>query len=145
MTYWQAMQHVIIPQTVRRVLPTMTSEFILLFKDTALLAAVGIFELMMYSQNYVARNANLTAFTVAAIYYLIITIPLINLVGRLETRLAQSEGGSSAPPKGRHKRGVLLGSGAPVPAGAPAPGLGPAVGGGPQVDFDHSAAKHESR
>lgn len=145
MTYWQAMQHVIIPQTVRRVLPTMTSEFILLFKDTALLAAVGIFELMMYSQNYVARNANLTAFTVAAIYYLIITIPLINLVGRLETRLAQSEGGSSAPPKGRHKRGVLLGAGAPAPAGASAPGLGPAVGGGPQVDFDHSAAKHESR
>jgi len=33
MNYWQSMQYVIIPQTVKRVLPTMTSEFILLYKD----------------------------------------------------------------------------------------------------------------
>ncbi len=145
MNYWQAMRYVIIPQTVKRVLPTMTSEFILLFKDTALLAAVGIFELMMYSQNYVARNANLTAFMVAAGYYLIVTIPLINLVGRLETKLAQSEHGASSPPKGRPKRGVLLGAGVPAPADAAGPGLGSAVGDPQQRDFDHSAAKHESR
>lgn len=139
MTYWQSMRYVIIPQTVRRVLPTMTSEFILLFKDTSLLAAVGIFELMMYAQNHAARSGNLTAFVVAAGYYLVVTIPLINLVGRLEARLALSEGGTSTGSRGRRKRGELLG------AGAPAPGLGAAVGGGPQVDFDHSAAKHESR
>lgn len=145
MNYWQAMQYVIVPQTVRRVLPTMTSEFILLFKDTALFAAVGIFELMMYAQNYVARNANLTAFMVAAGYYLIVTIPLINLVGRLEIKLAQSEHGASSPPKGRPKRGVLLNTGGPAPLEAPAPGLGSAVGDPHQKNFDHSAAKHESR
>lgn len=145
MNYWQAMQYVIIPQTVRRVLPTMTSEFILLFKDTALFAAVGIFETMMYAQNYVARNANLTAFMVAAGYYLIVTIPLINLVGRLEAKLAQSEHGAASPPKGRPKRGVLLGTGGPAPLDAPAPGLGSAAGDPLQKSFDHSAAKHESR
>lgn len=144
MTYWQAMRYVIIPQTVRRVLPTMTSEFILLFKDTALFAAVGIFEVMMRAQNHAARSGNLTAFVVAAIYYLIITIPLINLVGRLEARLAQSEHGAAAPSKGRRKRGVLLGTGEAV-LEAPAPGLGAAVGEGPQVDFEHSSARHESR
>lgn len=145
MNYWQAMQYVIIPQTVRRVLPTMTSEFILLFKDTALFAAVGIFELMMYSQNYVARNANLTAFMVAAGYYLIVTIPLINLVGRLEAKLAQSEHGAASPPKGRPKRGVLLGAGTPAPADSVAPGLGSAAGDPHQKIFEHSGAKHESR
>ena len=46
------MQYVIIPQTVKRVLPTMTSEFILLFKDTALLSAVGVFELMMSREEH---------------------------------------------------------------------------------------------
>lgn len=142
MTYWQAMRYVIIPQTVRRVLPTMTSEFILLFKDTALFAAVGIFEVMMRAQNHAARSGNLTAFVVAAIYYLIITIPLINLVGRLEERLAQSEHGASAPPKGRRKRGELLGKAVPLEA---PPGLGAAVGDGPQVPFEHSSARHESR
>lgn len=103
MRYGQAMAYVIIPQTVRRVLPTMTSEFILLFKDTALLAAVGIFELMQYAQNMVARNGNLTPFVVAAIYYLIVTIPLINWVGRLEEKLAVAEGGRSAS-EGRTRR-----------------------------------------
>jgi len=105
MTYWQAMQYVIIPQTVRRVLPTMTSEFILLFKDTALLSAVGIFELMMNSKNSAANAGNVTAYTVAAVYYLIITIPLINWVQKLEARLALSETGQTiANPR---KRGEL--------------------------------------
>ncbi|MGB4594127.1 MAG: amino acid ABC transporter permease [Coriobacteriia bacterium] len=126
MTYWQAMRFVIIPQTVRRVLPTMTSEFILLFKDTALFAAVGIFELMLRSQNFVARSGNLTAYVVAALYYLIITIPLINLVGRLEAKLAQSEHGVTAAPSKRHRHqqpGAML--------------SGP--------DFETTAAQHESR
>jgi len=96
MTYPQSMIYVIIPQTVKRVLPTMTSEFILLFKDTALLMAVGVFELMMYSNTIVARTGNLTPFVVAGAYYLIVTIPLINIVGRLEHRLAISEGAQGA-------------------------------------------------
>jgi polar amino acid transport system substrate-binding protein len=124
MTYPQAMAFVIIPQTVRRVLPTMTSEFILLFKDTALLSAVGIFELMMNAKNSAANTGNVTAYTVAAVYYLMITIPLINWVGKLEHRLALSEGASGATAsKPKAKRGVLEGMtravgpdvGAPVP------------------------------
>jgi len=105
MTYAQAMQHVIIPQTVRRVLPTMTSEFILLFKDTALLSAVGVFELMMYSKNHAANVGNVTAYTVAAAYYLVVTVPLILWVQKLEARLALSETGQTvAAPR---KRGDL--------------------------------------
>ena len=46
----QTMFYVIIPQTVRRVIPTMTSEFILMYKDTSLLAAVGVMEIMMYAK-----------------------------------------------------------------------------------------------
>jgi polar amino acid transport system substrate-binding protein len=107
MTYWQSMQYVIIPQTVKRVLPTMTSEFILLFKDTALLSAIGVFDLMMYANNYVARVANLTPYVVSAAYYLIVTIPLINLVGRLEAKLAQSEHGQ-APPEKKERRGLFF-------------------------------------
>jgi polar amino acid transport system substrate-binding protein len=105
MTYAQAMAYVIIPQTVRRVLPTMTSEFILLFKDTALLSAVGIFELMMNAKNGAANTGNVTPYTVAAIYYLMITIPLINWVGKLEHRLALSEGAQGAGTPKPKKRG----------------------------------------
>lgn len=130
MTYWQSMQYVIIPQTVKRVLPTMTSEFILLFKDTALLSAIGIFELMMYANNYVARVANLTPYVVSAGYYLVVTIPLISLVSRLEAQLAVSEHGQ-APPDAKKpgRRGLFW---RPVSAG-------------PESDFQASVAVSETR
>jgi polar amino acid transport system substrate-binding protein len=82
----------------------MTSEFILLFKDTALLSAVGVFELMLYANNLVARTGNITPFMVAAVYYLLITTPLINWVGSLEARLALSEGGQAASSSPRKQR-----------------------------------------
>ena len=84
----QTMAFVIIPQTVRRVLPTMTSEFILLYKDTSLLAAVGVMEVVMYAKTIVASTGSITPYIVAAIFYLVITIPLAKLVGNLEQKLA---------------------------------------------------------
>lgn len=83
----QTMFFVIIPQTVRRVIPTMTSEFILLYKDTSLLAAVGVMEVVMYAKTIVATTGSITPYIVAACFYLIITIPLASLVGKLERKL----------------------------------------------------------
>jgi len=128
MTYPQSMAFVIIPQTVKRVLPTMTSEFILLFKDTALLSAVGVFELMLYSNSLATKGGNLTPFMVAAVYYLIVTIPLINWVGNLEAKLAVSEHGHTPPTN--KKRGGLFWR----PASA-----------GPESELQASVAEHESR
>lgn len=88
----QTMFYVIIPQTVRRVIPTMTSEFILLYKDTSLLSAVGVMELMMFSKSLTANTGNMTPYIVAALYYLAVTLPLIKLVTVAEHKLAQSEG-----------------------------------------------------
>ena len=131
MTYAQAMGYVVIPQTVKRVLPTMTSEFILLFKDTALLSAVGVFELLLYSNNLVARSGNLTPFVIAACYYLVITIPLINIVARLEAKLAISEGGQAAS-LNEKKKGRSWWRWKPSTAG-------------PESEFLASPTEHESR
>lgn len=103
MTGPQTMFHVIIPQTIRRVIPTMTSEFILLYKDTSLLAAVGVMELMLYSRSIVSLTGNMTPYIVAACFYLIVTLPLIRVVGNLEKRLALADSGGSAPKKKRRK------------------------------------------
>jgi len=129
MNYAQAMAFVIIPQTVKRVLPTMTSEFILLFKDTAMLMAVGVFELMLYSNILATKSASLTPFVVAAVYYLIVTVPLINWVGSLERRLAVSEGGLAASESTPGRRRWRW-----RPASA-----------GSATEMQASVAKHESR
>lgn len=109
MTAVQTMFSVIIPQTVRRVIPTMTSEFILLYKDTSLLAAVGVMELMLYARSVVANTGNMTPYIVAALFYLVVTLPLIRIVGVLEKRLALGEEGGSAdtPKKRKNRRGAF--------------------------------------
>ena len=103
----QTMFSVIIPQTIRRVIPTMTSEFILLYKDTSLLAAVGVMELMLYARSVVANTGNMTPYIVAALFYLVVTLPLIRVVGILENRLALSDEGGSAPKKRKNRRGAF--------------------------------------
>lgn len=100
----QTMFSVIIPQAFRRVIPTMTSEFILLYKDTSLLAAVGVMELMLYSRSIVAVTGNMTPYIVAACFYLVVTLPLIRVVTILENRLAHAEGGQGSTKKKRKKR-----------------------------------------
>ncbi len=107
----QTMCYVIIPQTFRRVIPTMTSEFILLYKDTSLLSSVGVLELMMFSKNLTASTGNITPYVVAAFYYLLVTLPLIKLVGLLERKLDASESGVSSSKedksrKDNYKQGV---------------------------------------
>ena len=103
MTGPQTMFYVIIPQTIRRVIPTMTSEFILLYKDTSLLAAVGVMELMLYSRSIVSLTGNMTPYIVAACFYLVVTLPLIRVVGNLEKRLALADSGGGTPKKKRRK------------------------------------------
>ncbi|MEG1425895.1 MAG: amino acid ABC transporter permease [Raoultibacter sp.] len=86
----QTMLYVIIPQTIQRVIPTMTSEFILMYKDTSLLAAVGVTEIMMFSKTIVATTGNVTPYIVAAGFYLIVTIPLTKLINLMESRMSGS-------------------------------------------------------
>ncbi|WP_253904648.1 amino acid ABC transporter permease [Adlercreutzia sp. ZJ473] len=125
----QTMVFVIIPQTVRRVIPTMTSEFILLYKDTSMLAAVGVMEVVMYAKTIVASTGSITPYIVAACFYLIITLPLAKVVGKLESRLA----GTAAPKKRRKK-------GAPAAAGVEGAGAaGANVGAGAAVTGTDSA------
>lgn len=85
MTYGQAMQNVILPQTVRRVLPPMTNEAVALLKDSSLVSVVALAELMRVGKEIATNGGSPTTVyvTVAAIY-LAMTLPLTWLVRRLE-------------------------------------------------------------
>jgi len=103
---WQTMGFVILPQTIRRILPTMLSEFILVFKDTSLLAAVSVLEMVMQAKVIAAATYNMSPYIVTAILYLAITIPLGRFVARMENKLAEQDSGDGgAVPSPRAKRG----------------------------------------
>ena len=104
---WQTMAFVILPQTVRRILPTMLSEFILVFKDTSLFAAVSVAEMVLQARVLAGSYYNQSPLVVTALFYLVITIPLGRFVAYLENKLAEQDtgDGSAAPISARPKRG----------------------------------------
>jgi len=91
MSYPQAMRYAIVPQAVRRVIPPLMNEFVILIKDTSLVLALGLlasqYELYTLARSGQAATFNSTFFTAAAAGYLVVTLPLIWLVNRVERRL----------------------------------------------------------
>ena len=85
--YGRAMRWVILPQTLRRVLPPLTNEAVALLKDSSLVSILGVAELMRVGQDAAANTASpTTMFLAVALIYLVMTLPLTWLVRRLETR-----------------------------------------------------------
>ena len=90
----QTMINVIIPQAFRNVIPTMTNELITLYKDTSLLAAVGIMETVMYAKTITAATGNITPYIVAALFYLVVTLPMTAITRRMEASGSSKKGAS---------------------------------------------------
>lgn len=88
MSSGKAMWFIILPQAFRIIIPPLTNELVLLLKDTSLLFVIGTTpitkELTKFARDFMALEANATPLTVAAILYLVITLPLTYLVRRLE-------------------------------------------------------------
>jgi polar amino acid transport system permease protein len=71
----QALQTVILPQAVRRVIPPLLNDFIGLQKDTALVSVLGPVEALQRAQIGAASEFNFTPFVVTAVFFIAITIP----------------------------------------------------------------------
>jgi His/Glu/Gln/Arg/opine family amino acid ABC transporter permease subunit len=91
MSYGRALRHVILPQGVRRVIPPLTNEFVILIKDTSLVFILGLTfsqkELLSTARDLYAATFNATPWLAAAAGYLVITLPMIRVVRMLEERL----------------------------------------------------------
>jgi polar amino acid transport system substrate-binding protein len=61
-------------------------------------------ELMMFSKNLTSVTGNMTPYVTAAIFYLIVTLPLIKVVSTIEKRMAKSERGGGPRPKAKAKK-----------------------------------------
>lgn len=87
-TFW-----IVVPQGFRIIIPPLTNEFVLLLKDTSLLFVAGSFiwskELTNFARDASTQNANGTPLIMAAILYLIVTIPLTRFSAWLERRMAK--------------------------------------------------------
>ena len=83
---WQTTTRVILPQMFRIALPAVANESVTLVKDTALLYAVAVPELLHFAQTAVNRDFTIVPFFFAAIIYLIITLVMTLFFKWLERR-----------------------------------------------------------
>jgi polar amino acid transport system permease protein len=83
---WQTLTRVVLPQMFRIALPAVANESVTLVKDTALLYAVAVPELLHFAQTAVNRDFTIVPFFVAGIIYLIMTLILTMFFKWLEKR-----------------------------------------------------------
>jgi polar amino acid transport system permease protein len=81
-----ALRYVILPQAVRNIIPPLLNDFISLQKDTALVGTLGVIEANQAANIYASTVFNYSSFTVAAILFLLLTIPLARFTDRLIER-----------------------------------------------------------
>jgi polar amino acid transport system permease protein len=86
LTQWQSMRFVVLPQAVRRVIPPLLNDFIGLQKDTALVGLLGLVEVARAAENYASSTFNFTGYTMAALLFIAVTIPLARVTDWLIER-----------------------------------------------------------
>ena len=83
LSYTQALRHVVLPQAIRRVIPPLLNDFIGLQKDTALITVIGVTEAVAQANFYSTDYFNYAGLTVAAVFFIILTIPLARFTDHL--------------------------------------------------------------
>jgi polar amino acid transport system permease protein len=86
LTRWQSLRFVVLPQAIRRVIPPLLNDFIGLQKDTALVSVLGSIEAARAAQIYGASQFNYASYVIAALLFVLITIPLARFTDRLMAR-----------------------------------------------------------
>ncbi|MEO8540710.1 MAG: amino acid ABC transporter permease [bacterium] len=91
LNYVQARIYVVTPQALRIAVPLLTSIFSALFRNSALVSAIGVRELLQTADNIQQNNfKTFELFALAGVMYLSLTLPLAYASNRLEHRVARS-------------------------------------------------------
>ncbi|EAJ7576514.1 amino acid ABC transporter permease [Campylobacter upsaliensis] len=90
-TYTQQMRYIIVPQTIKIILPPMSNQMINLIKNTSVLLIVGGVELMSTADSYAADYGNYApAYIFAAFLYFIVCYPLAYFAKFYEEKLKKA-------------------------------------------------------
>lgn len=88
LSYAKSMQKIILPQAVRICLPSLVNQFIITLKDSTILYAIGLSEIMYHAKVYVGRTMeSFATYTWVAIFFLLIVTVLSFISRTIERRM----------------------------------------------------------
>ncbi|MCT4544588.1 MAG: amino acid ABC transporter permease [Vallitalea sp.] len=92
MPYGMAMRHIIIPQAIKNILPTLVNEFIVLIKETSIMGFIAGKDILRASNIINSQTgASVEPLIVTAIIYLILTSTFTFIMRKIERRLRASD------------------------------------------------------
>ena len=88
MNHWQTMMSVVVPQTMRNILPAISNEFVINIKDTSVLNVIGVTELYFFT----AKISKMTwsifeTYVVACVIYFILTFTITRILKFIEYKI----------------------------------------------------------
>ncbi|MCM2674553.1 amino acid ABC transporter permease [Alkalicoccobacillus plakortidis] len=87
----QTMRYIIWPQALKLMIPPFGNQFVISLKDTSLLSAIAVGELMYQGRQVASSYVNyFDVYFIVCVMYLMITIPISLLLRRVERRLERS-------------------------------------------------------
>ena len=105
--YLAVMRHVVLPQALRNMLPSLVTQFIILFKDTSLASIIGYMDLTKAAQTVNQREIRpFELYLFIAVVYWIITYGMSRLSRALERKMRPERGVRPAEDVGRARAAV---------------------------------------
>ena len=88
MSPWNVYSNIVLPQAIRPIVPALGNYLVAMFKDTPVLSAITVVELMLQAKNIGSQSFRyVEPITRAGLFFLIISIVVSLLVRKLEARL----------------------------------------------------------
>ena len=88
MTHWQSMVHVVLPQAVRNIMPSIGNEFVVNIKDSSVLNAISVTELFFQTKTVAGNNFRyFESYFVCSVMYLIMTISITKILRVIESKM----------------------------------------------------------
>jgi len=88
LSYGQMMRTIIIPQSIRRMIPPLCNEFVMMIKDVSLVFAISLMDITTISKTIMTSEGNYLVFIPALLIYLVITAIFTYIFGKIEKRLS---------------------------------------------------------
>lgn len=92
MNHFQTMYHVILPQAIRNIMPSIGNEFVVNIKDSSVLSIIAITELMFVAKQSGGTYAKpVPAYIICALIYFVLTFTVTRILRLVEKKLAGSD------------------------------------------------------
>ena len=84
---FQTFMRIILPQVIKRIMPSITNEVVTLVKDTSLAFTVSYQEMFTIGKQIANSQTSFTPFVVAGVFYYVFNVIVDYVMGRIEKRL----------------------------------------------------------